>query len=359
MTLNPAYMRAVASGWTGRKMNDSNMTAAGEMYAQEVLDLFNINNTLSEFNSPTYAGITIYALTLWAKYMPNDSVMGREGRRVLEEIWDLLASMYNPNLRNLAGPWDRSYGYDMNKYVGILSVYLWSILGEDAAFGGYKESPFYRAHADDLEIAPMVAILAPFHNSLISKSTIRKLTTVSDETLISRQAYAPPTDLELRNITTWVTPNLTIGGESFNQTHIGGAREDRSAWNPAVIQWKRNDGSVGWFNAYPSETAMAVEVTPNSLKLTYPNGNASSTFSFIVASNPIGGKRDINSVRDIEGLLLKVDGTVDVASPSISFCGLVGGTCDIIHGFEFWNITWSMPMNTTDVPSISFKVNLV
>lgn len=345
-------MRAVASGWTGRKLNDSNMTAAGEMYAEEVLELFNINNTLSEFNSPTYAGITIYALTLWAKYMPKDSVMGREGARVLGEVWDLLALMYNANLRNLAGPWDRTYGYDMNKYVGILSVYLWSILGEDAAFGGYKESPFYRAHADDMEIAPMLAILAPFHNSLISNSTIEKLASFSGEKLISRKSYSPPYDLEPRNITTWVSPNLTIGGESFNQRNLGGAREDRSAWNPAVIQWKRNDSSVGWFNVYPSETAMTCSVAANSMNLTYPNGNASSTFSFIVASNPIGSKRDITSVKDIEGLNLEVSGTVDVASPNISFCGLVGGTCAIIHGFEFWNITWSMPANSTQVPSI-------
>jgi len=351
-------MRAVASGWTGRKLNDSNMTAAGELYAEEVLELFNMNNTLSEFNSPTYAGITIYALTLWAKYMPADSVMGREGRRVLEQVWDLLASMYNPNLRNLAGPWDRTYGYDMNKYVGILSVHLWSILGEEAAFGGMKESPFFRAHADDMEIAPLIAILAPFHNSLLSNSTIRKLSSFSGETLISRQAYAPPYDLEPRNITTWMSPNLTIGGESFNQGNLGGAREDPSAWNPGVIQWKRRDGSVGWFNVYPSETAMAIDVGPNAINFTYPNGNASSTFSFVVASNPLGGKRDITSVRDIEGLDIGVSGTVDVEAPSVSFCGLVGGTCKIIHGFEFWNVTWSMPPNTTDVPFMSFKVNL-
>lgn len=355
---NPAYMRAVASGWTGRKLNDANMTAAGEMYAEEVLQLFNLNNTLSEFNSPTYAGITIYALTLWAKYMPNDSVMGREGRRVLEQVWDLLAEMYNPSLRNLAGPWDRTYGYDMNKYVGILSVYLWSMLGEDAAFGGYKESPFYRAHADDMEIAPMVAILAPYHNSLLSESTIKKLASTPSERLIKRQAYAPPADFEPRNITTWVTPNLTIGGESFSQRHLGGSREDRSAWNPAVIQWKRSDGSVGWFNAYPSETAMNIEVAPHAINLTYPNGNASSTFSFIVASNPLGGKRDITGVQDIQGLNLKVGGTVDVGAPTIEFCGLVGGTCPIIHGFEFWNITWAMPANSTEVPCIEFEVNL-
>jgi len=97
----------------------------------------------------------------------------------------------------------------MNRYVEIISAYLWSFLGDGAAFGGYKDSPFYRAHADDLKIAP-------FHNSLISKSTVRKLASYHEDTLISQKAYAPPYDLELRNITSWITPNLTIGGELFN-----------------------------------------------------------------------------------------------------------------------------------------------
>lgn len=351
-------MRAVASGWTGRKLNDPNMTSAGELYATEVLSLFDLNNTLSEFNSATYLGITIYALTLWTKYMPQDSVMGREGKRVLTQVWELVAEMYNPNLRNLAGPWDRTYGYDMNKYVGILSVYLWSMLGEEAAFGGYKESPFYRAHADDMEIAPLIAVLAPFHNSLVPKATLKKLKSQDGEETIHRKAYAPPYDLEPRNITTWVSPNLTIGGESFNQGNLGGAREDRSSWSPSVIQWLRRDGSVGWFNVWPSETAMKIDIAPNAMNLTYPNGNASSTFSFIVASNPLGGKRDITSVKDIEGANLDVSGTVDAASPKIEFCGLVGGTCKIIHGFEFWNITWSMPSGSTEVPSMHLKVEL-
>ena len=61
---NPSLMRAVVSGWAGRKFNDKNMTAAGEMYAQEIIDLFNINDTLSEFNVPTYYGISLSALTV-------------------------------------------------------------------------------------------------------------------------------------------------------------------------------------------------------------------------------------------------------------------------------------------------------
>ncbi|KAK1467656.1 hypothetical protein CCUS01_07187 [Colletotrichum cuscutae] len=133
---NPAIMRAIATGWTGRTLNDSNMTAAGEMYAQEILDLFDRNGTLSEFNSPTYAGVSIYSLTLWAKYMPSDSsLMGQHGGRMIKAIWESIAAMYNANLRNVAGLWDRTYGFDMNQYVAIINIYIWSLVGKDRAPG--------------------------------------------------------------------------------------------------------------------------------------------------------------------------------------------------------------------------------
>ncbi|KAI8273427.1 hypothetical protein K4K60_010871 [Colletotrichum sp. SAR11_57] len=132
---NPALMRAVATGWTGRMLNDSNMTAAGELYAREILDLFDRNDTLSEFNSPTYAGVSLYALTMWIKYMPESSLMGQNGARMIEAVWETIGNMYNANLRNIAGPWDRTYGFDMNQYVAILNIYIWSLVGKSQAPG--------------------------------------------------------------------------------------------------------------------------------------------------------------------------------------------------------------------------------
>lgn len=78
-------MRAVSSGWTGRRVGDANLTTAGEDYAQEIIDLFNMTDTLSEFNSATYTGVSLFALVLWAKYMPEDSVMGVWGPRMIEK----------------------------------------------------------------------------------------------------------------------------------------------------------------------------------------------------------------------------------------------------------------------------------
>ena len=130
---NPSIMRAFVSGWVGRRTNDSNMTIAGETYATQVIDLFNRANTLSEFNSGTYAGVSLFALTLWAKYMPDSSVMGQNGPRMIKETWASLGLLYNANLKNVAGPWDRSYGFDMNRYLSILALQIWTLVGKESA----------------------------------------------------------------------------------------------------------------------------------------------------------------------------------------------------------------------------------
>jgi hypothetical protein len=130
---NPSIMRAFVSGWVGRRVNDSNMTIAGETYAKEIIDLFTRDNTLSEFNSGTYAGVSLFALTLWAKYMPGDSLMGQYGAEMIHDTWTSLGQLYNAILKNVAGPWDRSYGFDMNRYLSILALQMWTLVGKEKA----------------------------------------------------------------------------------------------------------------------------------------------------------------------------------------------------------------------------------
>jgi hypothetical protein len=107
------------------------MTTSGENYATAVIDLFNRANTLSEFNSGTYTGVSLYALTLWAKYLPEDSVMKQNGAKMIQYTWEAVAELWHPQLKNVAGPWDRSYGFDMNRYLSLLALHLWNIIGKE------------------------------------------------------------------------------------------------------------------------------------------------------------------------------------------------------------------------------------
>ena len=137
---NPAIMRAFVSGWTGRHTNDSNMTAAGEMYATEIIDLFNMTDTLSEFNSATYTGISLYGLALWDKYMPEDSVLKQNAARMVSKTWESVGELWHPGMKNLAGPWDRTYGWDMNRYVGVMAAWVWLYVGGEQSSLYYNVS---------------------------------------------------------------------------------------------------------------------------------------------------------------------------------------------------------------------------
>lgn len=124
-------MRAFMSGWTGRRLKESNMTRSGEMYAQQIIDLFDRANTLSEFNSGTYTGVSLYGLTLWSKYLPKDSIMAKHGPEMIKHTWEAVGSLWHPGMKNMAGPWDRSYGYDMNRYLSLMALWFWAFIGKE------------------------------------------------------------------------------------------------------------------------------------------------------------------------------------------------------------------------------------
>ena len=124
-------MRSFTSTWLGNRIDDDNMTTAGEAYANEIIELFNITDTLSEYNSGTYTGISLFGLTLWSKYLPESSVMSQMGPVMVRKTWERVAELWHPDMKNLAGPWDRTYGFDMNRYFSIMGLWFWAYLGQE------------------------------------------------------------------------------------------------------------------------------------------------------------------------------------------------------------------------------------
>ena len=103
------------------------------------------------------------------------------------------------------------------------------------------------SHNGDFAYGPLMAILGPYHNSLVPASVIDKLTTFQGEHVFESSAFSPPFDLYPRNITAWLANNISIGGETFNETVIGGPAINPGTFNPAVIQWETGTG-VGFIN---------------------------------------------------------------------------------------------------------------
>ncbi|KAI9645509.1 hypothetical protein NHQ30_006249 [Ciborinia camelliae] len=347
-----SIMRAFVAGWTGRRLNDSNMTTSGENYAQQIIDLFDRANTLSEFNSGTYTGVSLFAMTLWAKYLPDDSVMKQRGASMIQYTWEAVSNLWHPQLLNVAGPWDRSYGFDMTKYLSLLALHIWNAVGKTKS--SIIDKPYIMSHNADFAYGPLFAILSEFHNSLIPVNVTDDLQTFKGEHTFSSSTYSPPFDLYPRNITAWLANNISIGAETFNENVIGGPAKNQGTFNPALMQWDTGDG-VGWLTLYATEMHVIAEARPGSLNLTYPDGNDTSLFTFLVS--PFAAKRTISSLEDIQGLSLQVSGTIDM-NYTMSYAGDYGGSDATINDFEYWNVTFTMPAGSTETPHLFFEVDL-
>jgi hypothetical protein len=103
--------------------------------------------------------------------------------------------------------------------------------------------------------------------------------------------------------------------------------------------------------------ALDAETGENYLDLSYPQGNSSSGFSFLVGTNGWDGKRDVASWDDVEGININVTGTVD-QNYTVTFNGALGGAGDPVNEFEFWNFTYLMPQGSKEVPRVRLEFEL-
>jgi hypothetical protein len=110
---------------------------------------------------------------------------------------------------------------------------------------------------------------------------------------------------------------------------------------------------------YAQTYALDIDVGEAYLELSYPQGNSSSSFSFLVATNGWGGKRDVASWKDVEGINVNVSGTVDMAY-TVEFGGMQGGKWKPVNEFEFWNFTYGMPEGSgVEAPRMRLEFELV
>ena len=96
------------------------------------------------------------------------------------------------------------------------------------------------SHAADYAWAPLIAILSESAKTFLTDDFFDTLQSF-DEHTFEAQAWYPPYDLDTRNITTWLSEEITIGAMSFDQNQVGGAVGDPVSFTPAVVQWVAGD----------------------------------------------------------------------------------------------------------------------
>ena len=114
------------------------------------------------------------------------------------------------------------------------------------------------SHMADYAWAPLFAALDKTHQSLIPKKIKSKLSKFQGEHTFQASAYYPPFDTASRNITTWLSEDLTIGAESYKEIAIGGPSQSQESFNPAVVQWNTGH-EVAFISVGSSYSSAAAE----------------------------------------------------------------------------------------------------
>ncbi len=227
---NIALMDAYLLHFAGQRLDEPDWCTAGEKLAQQVYDLFAESEAFEEYNSPTYYGTDLYALALWRGF--SGSALLRELGAMMEAaLWRDIAAFYHAGLRNIAGPWDRSYGMDMTRYAALLGLWIWLGVGREQAPFPDTAQPF--EHAFDLCFGACAALTG---------------TEIPADVLAHFQAFQGTrkvkhtiTNSPLRAATAWLGDDIMLGAEFTSQAKMGYYQ-----FHPLTMHWRATSVPVGW-----------------------------------------------------------------------------------------------------------------
>ncbi|WP_165962947.1 hypothetical protein [Occultella glacieicola] len=288
---NIALMAGFLMHAVGRRRGDHGDDARGLDLMGQVLDLFDSGGVFEEYNSPTYYGIDLYALALWRRY-GNGTPIAERACAVEIALWRDIADHYHAGLRNLAGPYDRSYGMDLSAYASGVGLWLWQALGERSAFPDVG-APF--EHQWDLALAPSVAELGVPDLPAEVHAALR--------TFPGRHTLEQPI-VGRRVASAVLEEHLMVGAE-----HVGGDRGNlNDQFHPLTAHWRVGDG-VGWLRLV-SELTIDVAVSPSGgdgaeVRLGWPAGGL---FAFQVRADGLDGGSVTSQRWRLPGLEVAVDG---------------------------------------------------
>lgn len=284
---NIALMGAYLLDGAGRRLGMPALRQAGEDLALRVHSLWAETSAFCEFNSPTYYGVDLFALALWRRSAPS-AALRRLGGVMEEALWREIAERYHPALRNLAGPYDRTYGMDIQRYTALTGLWIRLATGAgtsplpagDPAESAHSHSHAHshaHSHSHDWCFAPCFALLDPQPPA----DTVARLTAFSGPrhviTLVSRSPR--------RVATTWLGERHTIGAMDSGTT----MKDAGDMCCPVAVHWLARGGEhdVNWLRAAPSTAVDGVVDEDGTLLLTHHRTAESAPLCFEVQAPPV------------------------------------------------------------------------
>lgn len=239
---NIALMNAFLLHSAGTRLNEPAWCARGEEMAQAIADLFQAHGAFEEYNSPTYYGTDLYALALWRGYSASP-LLRRLGAEMETRLWMDIARYYHAGLRNLCGPYDRSYGMNLTRYAGLVGEWIWLATGQELAPFPPLELPF--DHTADFIFSPLTA----FVGTAMPEAARAHFVTFQG----ARQVEQIISDAPRRAASAWLEESFMWGAEHTSRAKAGSAQ-----FHPATLHWQAAPARVGWMRLVHAEPVDAV-----------------------------------------------------------------------------------------------------
>ena len=156
---NPYLMHTWLQGHVAVTTGDVEIRAAAHSRLAVAMERLLRYGDVDEYNSPTYDGVDLFALGLWAMYPPTDG-FADAASTMLPAIGKRVSTLYHPGFGSACGPYIRAYGLDPTAYVS-LSGLLYSVAGEPADVVLPSPITAETDHVHDLYFLPLLQQVAP------------------------------------------------------------------------------------------------------------------------------------------------------------------------------------------------------
>ncbi|TFK53879.1 hypothetical protein OE88DRAFT_1675168 [Heliocybe sulcata] len=366
---NPWLMGTFLLSYIGQRTNRTDLIVRAESDAQSIYDLFTYCgfDTFAEYNSGTYTGVDLYALALWIAYSPPNSKLKEYGTYMLQHTMEDIGLLYNAGLRNLAGPFDRTYGFDQTRYQSVVGYFITALLPSLSTPAPIPKSLLGSLHVSDYTCFPyLAAALSPIVRNATPGWVLENFATFEEgkERFIDRKVRTNTVDPSaVRNVTAWLGDNISIGGQSLDEPFVR-----QSSMVPALIQWSLpplpNTSTtvpprIGYIALSPP-TASIINATASrrTLEISFPPSsradgvNATLPGTVVFALGGFG-YREFDAGKGVEG----VPGLdVSVETSGLGEFRVAYNGSSSFNGFYSWYVTYPVTASWPEVPSIKITV---
>ncbi len=156
---NPNLMHAWLQGHVAAITGDVELRAVAHNRLAVPMERLLRYGDLDEYNSPTYDGIDLLAIGLWAMYPPTQG-FADAASTMLPRIGERISTLYHQRFGTSCGPYIRAYGLEPTEYVS-LSGLLYSVCGELPKTVLPSPITASTVHVHDLYFVTLLEHLAP------------------------------------------------------------------------------------------------------------------------------------------------------------------------------------------------------